>query len=190
MSRGRWLAPLTLIAALVLLGGCVSAGQLAEAHATIDTMTSTLAVLDEELDGLKADLLAINADDPDSEDYADKLIALINDKSATARKVSDALQAASNTVNQSDSAWGWAEAAAGALAMFVPGAGAGITLVRRSRRAFEGVVASIAAGGGPVNPEAARAAMSHYKGLKARVTASRVAIGDKVMDAVKPPTSA
>ena len=49
------------------------------------------------------------------------------------------------------------------------------------------VVASVAAGGGVKNPQATRDAMMAVPGLKDRVTAVRVKIGDKKMEAVAIP---
>jgi len=169
----------------VLVPSCTSAQKVGEAHADKVAAEGALDVIQRELVGLRTDLEAINVEDPDAEEATDMLVALLTEKTEAANKVITALKNANKIIEADKTAWGWTEAALGLATGFFPPLAVATPLLKRSRRAFEGVVASVAAGGGPKDPEAVRQAMSHYPGLKDRVTATRVKIGDKTMEAVK-----
>lgn len=190
---------------ILIVAGCASPAAIqrqADAAAGDMEQARTAAdVLRAELDGLRADLLALGERDPETgalivppaaAETAADLLALIESKSAEASQWLDALDAAQRSWQDAAAkaegavdGWSVAETAALLAAGFFPPAAVAVPVIRRSRAAFEGVVASMAAGGGPANPEAARAAMKAVPGLKDRVTAVRVKIGDKRMAAVK-----
>jgi len=177
----------TLLLALGLslcLSGCKSPQEVGEARATITAGEAMLETLNTEMAGLRADLETISATDPDAQETADALIALLEEKGQDYERWVGALTSAYDTASTSDNAWGWLEAIAGAAAVFVPGAGIALPIIRRSRNAFDGVVAAIEEGGGPVNKDATRTAMN-LLGIKDRVTASRVSQGFKTIEAVK-----
>ena len=177
----------TLLLALSLslcLTGCKSAQDVGEAQKTITAGEAMLETISTELEGLKADLALLDRTDPDAAETADAFIELINEKGEEWNRVVGAVTTAYDTASSSDNAWGWLEAIAGAVAVFVPGAGIALPIIRRSRNAFDGVVAAIEEGGGPVNKEETRSAMN-LLGIKGRVTASRVRQGFKTMEAVK-----
>jgi chromosome segregation ATPase len=149
-----------------------------------DRITEELRILREELENL-------DTNDPDADRSAERLAAFIaekteesakwlqrlNDANAAALKARDDLSSAQNK-------WDVAEALVAFGAGLFPPLAVATPLIRAGRRNFEGVVAAVAAGGGPKNSEAARAAMAAVPGLKDRVTQARVRIGDKRMEAV------
>ena len=75
--------------------------------------------------------------------------------------------------------WDIADAGLGALAAIVPGLAVVLPVFRRLRRNLDGTVAAIAAGGGPVDPAAARASMMAQPGVKAAVDQARGRVGDR-----------
>jgi len=168
-----------LLVILLSLGGCASAEKVAAAEEQASAAELVLDGIGSEIAGLIADL-----DKMDGETAA-RTAEYIQSKQAEYEEWAGILKDANSTITASNDAWGWAEAAAGALAAFIPGAGVAVPMIRRSRNAFENTVAVIAAGGGPKDPDAANAAQSHYPGLKAMVTAQRVKIGDKEIKAVR-----
>lgn len=200
-----WMA---LVLATFTVPSCTTTGQaqrMAEdvqaADAAKEEADSVVGVLRAEIAGLKSDLEALGERDPETgelivadqatADAALDLAAIIDSKTAEATKWLDRLGAAEAAARQARAEMAEAEdgfdVATSLLTLaagFFPPAAIGIPMVQRSKRAFEGVVAAVAAGGGPKNSEATRQAMAAVPGLKDRVTRTRVKIGDKRMEAV------
>lgn len=166
------------------LSGCMSAEQVRETALAAETATGALGVIQTELEGLKADLAALDLADPDAQETADEILAFITDKTAAANEWMTVLNDANAKLQKAEDGWDVAAAIAGSIATIIPAAGIAVPIINRGKRSFEGVVASVAAGGGPRDSEAARTVMAQYPGLKDRVTATRVKIGDKKMEAV------
>ena len=186
MKRRNAIVAVLFILAACQIPGCnmlpSTAGDLAASAAEAQTAADILAA---EIEGLKADLEALSESNPEAAAVADQLVAMINDKSEQAEKWRQVFNEAQTRLQTANSGWDFLEVATGVAAGLFPPLAVGVPIIRRSRQAFDGVVASVAAGGGPVDPQAVRDAMSHYPGLKERVTATRVRIGDKKIEAVK-----
>jgi len=188
MTVRRYIAACILVEVLlvgaVLSPGCMSAAKVQETAQLAGEAESALDVIKGELAGLKEDLANLNPEDPDAQETADKLVTFINDKTAEAEKWMGVLQDATGKLAKVEDGYGLAELIATGVASFFPPAAVAVPIIRRSRRMFEGVVSSVAAGGGPKDSQAVRDAMAHYPGLKDYVTSVRVKIGDKELKAV------
>lgn len=172
---------------IVVLGlaGCMSPEQAQGLANEAEQARSMLEVFQEEVAGLKSDLAAIAADDPDAAETADKILAIMESKTAEAEKWVTALSNANEQLSQAEGGWEVLETLTGLAAGFFPPVAIAVPFIRRSRRMFNGVVDAVAAGGGVKNAEDTRKAMLMVAGLKDRVTNRRVEIGDKEMKAVK-----
>ena len=146
---------------------------------------SAFDVVVEEMSGLRDDYAAIKADDPDAADMIDTLIAAWDEKTEEAAKLEEVILTTAKKLADADKGWAWAEMLAGAATIAFPAAGISIPVIRRGRRMLEGVIGSMAAGGGPVNGKLANKFMATVPGLKKLVTDHRVTIGDKELKAVK-----
>lgn len=192
------------LAVVVVAPGCMTAEEygagIAAADAKVTEATTAGEVLKAEIAGLRADLEALGKRDPVTgelvagpagADAALDLAGIIDSKTAEATKWLDRLSAAELAARkareeaaEASNAWDWAEVLAGLAAGVFPPAAIAVPMVTRSRRAFDGVVAAVAAGGGPKDSAATRQAMAAVPGLKERVTRARVRMGDKRMEAV------
>jgi len=169
--------------------GCAMTPDAAEQLAgQANSANNSIGVISEEIAGLRADLEALNAEDPEAADAAAALIDLIDSKADEIERWQGVLDDATAKLAQAEDGWDLAEIIMGVGAGLFPPLAVGVPILQRSRRAFEGVIASVAAGGGPKDAQAVRDAMAHYPGLKERVTNTRVKLGDKVRVAVKPET--
>jgi hypothetical protein len=110
------------------------------------------AVLTEEVQNIRTDLILV--DDPVERA---KLEARLNEIEPYVEQANAIIQDAQSG---GDVGWGLLEASIAVAAGFFPGLGVLIPLVRSARRTSKALIASVAAGGGPVEPEAARAALN------------------------------
>lgn len=166
-----------LLSGICIVGtSCVSAQRTGQAQSDAEAASGIIAMIDEQIDGLIADIEAMPADSPGRE----SMLAKLDDWQDERDKWVPILTQAEATLRQSDGAWSWAEAGLAVLAGVFPAAGVGQILLRRSRLAFDNVVASVAAGGGPADPSAAALVMK--PAVKAQVEAVRQRIGDKPLE--------
>ena len=189
MNIKRYFAIIALIYAGILgstyATGCMGVDRVEALVAERESALSAIDVLTNEFSGLKADLEAISADDPDAAAMADKLLALMDEKSAEALKWTRIVKESAEKLSKAEDGWAWAETIAGIATGFFPPLAVAVPMIRRGRNMFNGVVGAMAAGGGPRDAKRAREFMNTVPGLKDRVTAQRVEIGDKEMQAVK-----
>lgn len=183
---GMVLALLAAMWLLIYAAGCESPERVAEAQAIVAEVQPLLDRLDAEEAELLAELASYPADDPQTAALRDRAMQAIERVRETRQRLQTAIVPALETMQDAQDGWDIAEAIGLGVAGFFPPAAIALPIIRRYRNAFRGTVASMAAGGGPKDPEAARRAMTHYAGLKPFVTAERVRIGDKVIEAVKP----
>jgi hypothetical protein len=206
--RGIIVVAVGAVMALGIVGmaGCDSprriGADIAQAEREADRAEGVAETLRTEIEGLKSDLAALGERDPETGELvvadeqtakvAADLLALIESKTDEANEWLDRFAAAEAAAEEArakaeraEDAWDWAEVFVGLAAGIFPPAAVAIPIVQRSRRAFEGVVASVAAGGGPADAEATRKAMAAVPGLKDRVTKVRVKMGDKQWRAVR-----
>lgn len=173
--------------------GCMGAAKAQDIAGEAVAAQTVIDVISTEMKGLRDDLAALSASDPDAQETADMLVALMDEKSLEAKKWMDALASANAALAKAEDGWDILETVVGAAAGFFPPLGIGTLMVRRGRKMFNGVVDSMAAGeiaGGMTDDQkiAVRNAMGMIPGLKQMVTDRRVEIGDKVMEAVKAKT--
>jgi hypothetical protein len=191
------------LAVSILLAGCVSAEEYAQAQADSERLTKAIEARDADLAELTAQLeVAVNADDaPTVTELVNTINGIVTANSEDNAKLAEAL----GTMDKNDKGWAWAEAIAGGVTTMLGVGGIGGAAVGRMRGRyqsavatastladetvadFNGLIAAITAGGGPMDKQATRDAMKHYPGLKDRVTNRRGEIGDKVRTTVKPP---
>lgn len=176
-----------IIVFIVVLGltGCMGLDKALGLKAEGDAAQTAYDIVVEEMAGLRADFAVLKADDPDAASMIDALIEAWDEKTTEASKLEEVILSTAKKLADADKGWAWAEMLAGAAALAVPGAGIALPIIRRSRRMLEGVIGSMAAGGGPVDGKLANKFMATIPGLKDLVTDHRVAIGDKVRKAVK-----
>ena len=176
-----------IIIAVLCLGctGCMGLNEALGVKTEGYVALSAFDVVVAEMDGLRADFEKIKADDPDAGDMIDAVIAAWDEKTGEAAKLKEVIVSTAKKLADADKGWAWAETMAGAATILFPAAGLSIPIIRRSRKMLEGVIGSMAAGGGPVNGKLANKFMATVPGLKKIVTDHRVTIGDKELKAVK-----
>lgn len=179
-----------------------------------DDTTKAIAAINTELGGVRDELAQQVADaEPGSEKWKAGVVAFIDGLSSDRDSFMGAITDANAKLQSADDGWGMAEALFSIAGGFFPPAALGGIFIRRGRNVirelngevaegvvrrvaltqevesgiidFNGVIAAMAAGGGPADKGEATRAMMTIPGLKDRVTARRVAIGDKEMKAVK-----
>ena len=194
MSMKRFMCYVTVLFVAIIgtayAVGCMTPKQASELRATMDQGTSRVHELNAQIEDFKVDLRALVAKgetDPDAADLAAQFVSIINSTTEERDKWLDVLTQAKDKLDSHEEGWNLAQTAVDTLAVFVPMAAVGGTLLRKARAAatghaaaFEGVVRAMAQGGGPKDGPAARRAMKMIPGLKDRVTDMRVEIGDKV----------
>lgn len=189
MTIKRYFITLSLayIALFTALGihGCMGLDQALGIQAETDVAQTEFDIINEEMRGLRADLLKVKADEPDAAATVDGLIAAFEKESAKAAKLLEVIKANAKKLAEADEAWDLTQSLISVAAGFFPPLAVAVPMIQRGRRMFNGVVGAMAAGGGPVNGQLANEFMGNVKGLKRAVTMQRVEIGDKVMEAVK-----
>lgn len=182
-----------------------------------DETTAAILAISGEMDAVQVELAEQVANaEPGSERWKEGVIAFLAKMNDERNDFVVAVQEANIGLQKAEDGWDVAESLLGLAGGFFPPAAIGALFIRRGRNVirglngevaehvvrgrelgaevehqlanFHGVVAAMAAGGGPVKKEEARAAMAAVPGLKDLVTARRVVIGDKVMEAVTPAT--
>lgn len=194
-NRHRAACLLVALCGLAVLPGCLSAEDMAaireaavEARAGAQVAREVAGDLRAEIDGLVADYRAMQADAEQSEEAREAAARIASEIERKQAELDAWLAKADAGLEEYDAhlarlseardGFDVAEVAIGALATFVPGAAVGIPFIRRLRANLDGTVAAIAAGGGPANPEAAKAAML-ASGVKPAVDKARRRVGDK-----------
>jgi len=149
-------------------------------------VNDAISVINDELGGLQDDLAAqIAIGEPGSQKWSEQVLLFLTSMQEDREKFQGFFEEANSKLQDVEGGWGLVEMIGTLAAGVFPPLAVTIPMIRRGRRMFEGVVDSVAAGGGVVNGKDARKAMLMIPGLKDKVTDRRVEIGDKVMEAVK-----
>lgn len=157
----RFIVAVLMCSALV---GCTNQ-QIEDLRAGSDGAVVALGEINEDVSRLEADLAAMEAQ-ADTNPEAAKAAIAIQKQLAVLRAQAERWNDLAHQLNEQiqsagiESGWDIAEAAIGAASVFFPAALIGIPLIRSLRRAFTRTVIAVEAGGGPMNPEATRVAMT------------------------------
>lgn len=197
MTIRRYFAILALFYILGFMGfgmaSCATDADMTGWMQKIDLSAKAIEDAAAKIEGLEAEVRAIEVDAPDAQDLMAKLAAEIEAEGLKATKFIATLRATVKEVEGAEDGFDVASAVMGGAGTFFPPALFSIPFIRRAKAAynivkdqaleierhFDGVVASIAAGGGPKDPKLARQHMLTIAGLKKRVTDQRVEIGNK-----------
>lgn len=203
MTPRRYFAALILmyVVLIVALGvtSCANQSQMNEWNTKVDESSLAIEVALSKIEGLEAEVRAIDINDPTAEEAMATFAAMIESESKKAKQFMEILKTATTEIKDAEDGFDVATGLMGAAGGFFPAALLTIPFIRRAQAGynalkakaleaethFDGVVASMAAGGGPKDAIKARKHMLTIAGLKDRVTDQRIEIGDKERKIVK-----
>lgn len=198
MTLKRYFAVLSLIYIFGFMGfglaSCTNDAEMQGWMHKIDLNASAIEASVAVTKGLEAEVRAIDIDAPDAQDLMARLAAEIEKEGAKATRFLSVLKATVAEVEGAEDGFDVASALMGGAGSIFPPALLAIPFIRRAKagynavkeqaqefeRHFDGLVASMAAGGGPRDPKLAKKHMLTIAGLKHRVTEQRIEIGNKV----------